>query len=161
MSDESRRILDLLAHGKISVDEADQLLRALGQAPPDSAAAEPGERKNRWQGIFGVGALRLPSGDAPGVRYLKIEVNKPGVDGARERRVKIKVPIALVRGGMRLGAIVGACADDDVRRGLRERGIDLDLSAIDEGAIADLLKNLGELTVDVDKGSSQVRITCE
>ena len=75
--------------------------------------------------------------------------------------MNIKVPIALVRGGMRLGAIVGGCADEEVRRRLRERGIDLDLSAIDEAAIGDLLKNLGELTVNVDKGSSQVRITCE
>jgi hypothetical protein len=160
MSDESRRILDLLAQGKISVDEADQLLRALGQAPPEPAAADPGERTRPFHGLFGIGAVRVGSGDAAGVRYLKIEVNKAGADGGRARRVNIKVPIALVRGGMRLGAIVG-CGDDEVRRRLRERGIDLDLSAIDDAAIADLLKNLGELTVDVDKGSSQVRITCE
>jgi len=162
MSDETRRILDLLAQGKITVDDADQLLRAVGQTPPDPSAREKeaGERKQGWKGILGVGAVRLPPGEASGVRYLKIEVNKTGAEG-REKRVNLKVPIALVRGGMRLGAIVGGCAGEDVVRRLRERGIDLDLSAIDDAAIGNLLRNLGELTVDVDKGTSQVRITCE
>src|SRR5262245_36040606 len=128
MSDESRRILDLLAQGKISVDEADQLLRAMGQAPPEPEAPEQAGGKRRWRGILGLGAVRVPPTEAPGVRYLKIEVNKPGAAGGPEKRVNINVPIALVRGGMRLGAIVGGCASEDVLQRLRERGIGLDLS---------------------------------
>jgi hypothetical protein len=37
MSDETRRILELLAQGKVTVDEADQLLRAIGQQPSSDA----------------------------------------------------------------------------------------------------------------------------
>jgi hypothetical protein len=41
MTDESRRILDLLAQGKLTVDEADQLLRAVSASTTanDSATA--------------------------------------------------------------------------------------------------------------------------
>ena len=34
MSDETRRVLDLLAQGKITVDETDRLFRALTNQPP-------------------------------------------------------------------------------------------------------------------------------
>jgi hypothetical protein len=162
MTDDTRRILDLLAQGKITVDEADQLLRAI-DAPPAEAEDSPnsGERKRRWRGVFGLGAVRVSPTESPGPRYLKIEVQRPATEHREERVVNIRVPIALVRGGMRLGAIVGGYADDEITRRLRERGIDLDLSKIDQTQIDDLMKNLGELTVNVDKGRSQVRITCE
>jgi hypothetical protein len=163
MSDDTRRILDLLAQGKITVDEADQLLRAIDAPPPEPepSADSSGERKRKWRGIFGLGAVQASPTDAPGLRYLKIEVHKPATESRREKHVNIRVPIALVRSGMRLGAIVGGYADDDIKRMLHERGIDLDLSKIDQAQIDDLMKNLGELKVNIDKGRSQVRITCE
>ncbi len=41
MSDETRRVLDLLAQGKITVDEADQLPSAIGRTPaPESPRAD-------------------------------------------------------------------------------------------------------------------------
>jgi len=163
MSDDTRRILDLLAQGKITVDDADKLLRAIDAPPqePEGSAEAGSERKRKWRGIFGLGAVPASPSDAPGLRYLKIEVHKPASEQRKERVVNIRVPIALVRSGMRLGAIVGGYADDEITRRLRERGIDLDLSKIDQSQIDDLMKNLGELTVNVDKGRSQVRITCE
>ena len=38
MSDERRRVLDLLAQGKITVDEADELLKTLGANATREAA---------------------------------------------------------------------------------------------------------------------------
>ena len=38
MNDDTRRVLDLLAQGKITVDEADQLLRAMAAPAPEAAA---------------------------------------------------------------------------------------------------------------------------
>ena len=178
MSDEQRRVLDLLAQGKITVEGADQLLRALG-APPREAESAPSaplggaedtrrddsgptlHDKRSWRGMLGFGAVKVPPTERSGARYLKIEVHKPAAEGREEKNVNIRVPIALVRGGMRLGTIIGFYADDKVQQRLRERGIDLDLSKIDKTDIDDLLKNMGELTVNVDNGKSQVRITCE
>jgi hypothetical protein len=41
---ETRRILELLAQGKVTVDEADQLLRAIGQQPSSDAKTHTSER---------------------------------------------------------------------------------------------------------------------
>ena len=81
MSDESRRILDLLAQGKITVHEAHQLLHAIGRRrgnrpPPRRAGAQAAVA-----GDLRRGRRPRPAGEAPGVRYLKIEVNKAGAEG--------------------------------------------------------------------------------
>ena len=43
MSDETRRVLDLLAQGKITVDEADRLIKAVSEDRPAETATELGE----------------------------------------------------------------------------------------------------------------------
>ena len=111
------------------------------------------------------GPAAAPEGAAP--RYVRIEVHKtarrqaagPGMPA--DRQVNIRVPIAFVRSGLRLGAIIPGFAGDEITRRLRERGIDVDLTKLDQAQLEDMLKNLGELTVDVDQGRAQVRITCE
>lgn len=61
---------------------------------------------------------------------------------------------------MRLGAMIPGCGEAITER-LREKGIDIDLARLDQVQLEDLLKDMGELTVDVDKGKAQVLITCE
>ena len=141
MGDETRRVLDLLASGKITVDEADQLLRALGRTPaPDETPA---------------------SGTEPASpRYFRINVRKTGRESGRGKDVNIRVPIAILRSGLRLGTIIPGLGDRMTAR-LRERGIELDLAKIDSNTIESLLKDLGQLNIDVNEGEEQVRITCE
>ena len=163
MSEDTRRILDLLAQGKITVDEADRLLRAIGSPGPEGTVESDGaDRKPRgWRGRLGIGAVRVSHTDTPGARYFRIEVHKPAAAGRAEKDVNIRVPVALVRGGMRLGAIIPGYVGDDIKSRLHERGFDVDLSKLDEAALDELVKNFGEMTVDVDKGKAHVRITCE
>src|SRR5712691_9659900 len=124
MSDDTRRILDLLAQGKITVDDADQLLRAFGTPQPEQGSSRESHAHDDWtqwspggwRGFLGrIGAVPVPgtSADRSGPRYLKIEVHKPAAEGRREKHVNIRVPVALVRGGMRLGAIIPGYAGDD------------------------------------------------
>jgi len=144
MSDETRRVLELLAQGKITVDEADQLLRALrSPAAPDSATPSPNAPR-----------------DPAAFRHLRINVKKASADGRRDKDVNIRVPIAVVRGGLRLGAIIPGLGDRMTAR-LRERGLDMDLTAIDASTIESFLKDFGELNIDVNQGRETVRITCE
>jgi len=138
MSDDRRRILDLLAQGKITVDDAEQLLAAVGRAHADA-----------------------PPSSAASPRYLRIAIAKAASAWRPEKLVNIRVPIALVRGGMRLGAIIPALAGGDLSRRLRERGIDVDLTKLDQAQLDELIKNVGELNLDIDSGKAQVRITCE
>jgi len=140
-NDDVRRILDLLAQGKISVDDAQRLIAALGSRPDAAPAAD--------------GAAAAPP------RYLKIAVHKPATAHHGEKDVKIRVPMTIMRGGMRLGAIIPGFGGERLRARLREQGIDLDLSKLDPAAIEAMLKELGEMNIDIDSGKAQVRITCE
>lgn len=171
MSEETRRVLDLLAQGKITVDEADRLLAAIGPVSTGSAAT--------GAPAAGKGAA---TGEAPSPKYLRITVTKtrswpgddgeharrawmwPGYMGGRSREVTIRVPVALVRNGMRLGAMIPGLTGAGLQARLRERGVDVDLSKIDVDTIDQLVGEFGEMNIDVVSGrggKAQVRITCE
>jgi hypothetical protein len=171
MSDETRRVLDLLSQGKITVDEADRLLAAIGPAPNGSTAT----------GATAAGKATA-TGDAPSAKYLRITVTRtgswpgddgeharrawmwPGHVGGRSREVSIRVPVALVRNGMRLGAMIPGLTGGGLQTRLRERGVDVDLSKIDPNMIDQLVREFGEMNIDVVSergGKAQIRITCE
>jgi hypothetical protein len=140
-TDETRRVLELLSQGKITVDEADQLLRAIkdGGAPPRAADAAP----------------------RPAPRWFSITVDKPARDGRPAREVNIRIPIALARSGIKLGAMIPHLVEHKMNERLREQGIDADLSKIDFSQFETMLNDLGEMTIDVDHGKGQVRVRCE
>ncbi len=142
MSDDTRRVLDLLAQGKITVDEADRLLKAVAAAPTAEAASEPGP--------------------TPRPRWLRINIQKQSEDRHGEtKNVNVRVPISFVKGGMRLGALIAPFAGEKAIARLRERGYDLDLTRLDAEAIETWLKDVDDLNVHIDNGKEQVRITCE
>jgi len=145
-NDHRRRILDLLAQGKINVDDADQLLRALGASSlePETGTAEPGSKQV--------------------ARWIRVTVDKAARDGKPAKQVSIRVPMALVRGGVRLGTIFPGFArkdGDTVSQHLRDHGVDVDWSKLDLSQLDAVLQNLDETTIDVDKGRAQVRISYE
>jgi len=134
MSEETRKVLEMLSAGKVSVAEAEQLLQAV---------AFPG-------------ATADPNKVEP--RYFRILVNKPARDGRKAEAVNIRVPITVVRGGLRLGSLFpGMLAKKTVQLA---NGSELDLSKVTYTDLEAMIKDIGELTVDVD-GDAQVRIRCE
>ena len=152
MSDETRRILELLAQGKITVDEADQLLKAVGAA----TAQGP------------VGDAPAADAGAPPPRWIRINVRKPADENRKAKGVNIRVPVAVMKGGMRLGAIIASFAGEKAAQRMRDRGMDLDLAKI-SGDLSKMngpefdqfLKTLDDVNIEVDDGKAQVRITCE
>jgi hypothetical protein len=143
MSDDTRRVLDLLAQGKVTVDEADQLLRAMAAPAPDATPAG------------------LDDTERPQPRWVRIAVHKAARDGHKDKDVNIRVPIAIVKSGMRLGALIPGLAGDQVAAKMRERGLDVDFSKLDAVAIDAILKELGDTNIEIDSGRAHVRITCE
>jgi hypothetical protein len=143
MSDETRRILDLLAQGRITVDEADQLLRAIGSHPGSTATANAAGGTGR-----------------PRPRYLKIAVRKPGDDRTAGKDVTIRVPLGVVRSGMRLGAIIPAFAGEQATARMREHGLDIDFSKLDSATIESMLSDF-EMDIESRSGKKTVRISCE
>jgi len=150
-TDETRRVLDMLQEGKITVDEADRLLKALSaDRPPDTAAADAAaDGRDR-------------------VRWIRINIQKPANDGHKAKNVNIRVPIAVVKGGMRLGAIIGTFAGDKAARRMKAQGLDIDLAKISSDLsqmngpeFDEFLRSLNETNIEIDDGRSQVRITAE
>ena len=132
MSEEKRKVLEMLSSGKISVQEAEQLLQAVEAPSQMETKTEP--------------------------RYFRILVNKPARDGKKAENVNIRVPITVVRGGLRLSALFpGMLGKKKIQL---DNGTELDLSKIHYADLEAMIKDIGELSVDVD-GDAQVRIRCE
>jgi len=133
MNEETRKVLEMLSAGKITVQEAEQLMQAV------SAPGQNGEDKKE-------------------PRYFRILVNKPARDGKKAESVNIRVPMTVVRGGLRLGSLFpGMMAKKKFQLA---NGNEVDLSKVTYTDLEAMIKDIGELTVDVD-GDQQVRIRCE
>lgn len=133
MNEEKKRILEMLANGKINVDEATQLLDA-------------------------VSGLQTGNDGLPSVKpkFLRVMVN----DG--EDNVNIRVPLQIIRAGMKLSALLPREAGEKLNASLAEKGIDLDLGSIKPEMIEELIDGIGQLSIDVNEGSGEtVRIFCE
>jgi len=136
MTTERRQVLDMLAGGKISAEEAERLLEKLGD-PSGGDRTDPVER----------------AGETAGARpkFLRVLVTSTQGD-----EVNIRVPLALVRTGIKLSTMLPSHANER----LAEKGIDLSqLSGLEGDELVDALR---ELTVDVDSAEGdKVRIFCE
>jgi len=134
MSEERRQVLEMLSQGKVTVEEAEQLLEAV-------AAPDPADE---------------PKAQA---RYFRILVNKPAREGKKAENVNIRVPMTVVRGGLRLGALFPGMLGK--KRIQLENGTEIDLSKVHYTDLEAMIKDIGELTVDVDGDDAHVRIRCE
>lgn len=142
MSDERRQILDMLAEKKITVDEAERLLEALGDT------GESGKRESDQSSIM----------IKANPKFLKIRVTPKNKQGDH---VNIKVPLALIKAGVKIGSIIPSEAKAKISSALGEKGLDFDLNKMDANALDDMLKALTEMSIDVDDEDESVKIFCE
>jgi len=134
MNAHRREILDMLADKKITADEAERLLAALDRerpAPDDT------------------GATRRP-------KYLRV-----AVENDEAKKVNVRVPMQLLRAGVRLASLIPPQARARVNEAMHERGVTLDLAQINPENLEDLIDQLGDMTVDVDDDNVRVRVFCE
>jgi hypothetical protein len=136
MNEERKKILEMLQQGKISVDEAEKLLAAL------SSPEEIG-----------------PGTERPSCKYLRVEV-EPGPMSEKQDRVNIRVPMRLIRAGLKWAAFIPKHAHSSINQALHEKGIEMDVNKITTQDIEELVTQLNDLTVDVE-GKEKVRIYCE
>src|SRR5580700_3274606 len=138
MSEERKKVLEMLAAGKITADEAEKLLDKLAS---NSSSALPSPEKP---------AVSAAQGTAK-PKYLRIVVDQPGY-----KQVNVRVPLSFVRSGRGLLAIM----PKHVNERLAEYGINAgSFTTMD---INDLDHAMRELNIDVEKGNGEkVRIFCE
>jgi hypothetical protein len=86
-----------------------------------------------------------------------------GNDGDQQAdKVIVRVPISLLRAGVRLAALLPAAAIGPVNHALKQKGIDMDVSKVKAQDLDELVQQLSELTVDVQGGQGEkVRVFCE
>src|SRR3974390_2180031 len=157
MNEKRRQILEMLAAGKITADEAERLLAAL---EPDTTSAP---------GTTGASShSNCSKGASPGSRskYLRVLVEAPedmtGMKG--QTTVNVRVPMQLLRAGVRLAALIPQQAHDQLDQALSSHGVPLTLSQIKPENLEELIDHLEDLTVDVDGkdgNQTKVRVFCE
>jgi hypothetical protein len=147
MNEHRRQILQMLAEGKVSADEAERLI---------SAVEEPSAAKSSEVGANSAGK------DRP--KYLRVQVDSEdggGHDGPT--KVNVRVPMQLLRAGVRLASLIPKQAQDELDATLSRHGVPLTVSQIKPENLEELVDHLEDLSVDVDakEEKAKVRVFCE
>ncbi len=144
MNENRRQILEMLSAGKITADEAERLIAALEKEPSSAGST--------------------PAGSKLAPKYLRVVVDADETaHGDTLTKVNIRVPLQLLRAGVRLAGLIPQDAREHVNAALREKGIAFDVSQLKPENLEELIEQLNDLTVDVDhaKGQVRVKVFCE
>jgi hypothetical protein len=158
MNENRRQILEMLAAGKITADEAERLLSAI----------ESGSSKN--MGEFAGSAAGSNGSKEAAVKtrakFLRVLVqadeSMSGMKGGTT--VNVRVPLQLLRAGVRLASLIPAQAHNQLDEAFNRHGVPLTLSQIKPENLEELIDHLDDLTVDVEgnEGNAvKVRVFCE
>ena len=157
MNENRRQILEMLAAGKITADEAERLLAALDPEPVGAGATGSGAKSNG--GASATAARAVP-------KYLRVlvEADESMTGNKGLTTVNVRVPMQLLRAGVRLAALIPQQAHNQLDQALSSHGVPLTLSQIKPENLEELIDHLEDLTVDVDGkegNATKVRVFCE
>ena len=86
----------------------------------------------------------------------------PGAEGTHNvERVNVRVPMGLIRAGMKITSLIPSHAATHVNEALKSKGIDMDLRNLKTADLEQLVDVLSDLEVDVDNGKEKVRVYFE
>ena len=142
MTEERRQILEMLATGKINADEADRLIGALGGSSATATATTT---------ATAVQAKPLP-------KFVRIMVDTKDGRHAKPVHVNVRVPVALLRAGVRFGSLIPIQAQEKMNAEFRKNGLDFDIRQIKPENINELIDQLKDLSIDVDQEDDDTKI---
>jgi len=146
MSENQKKILEMLANKKISIDEAYRLLNAL-----KTEAGAPGS------------STEAGTTGKPKPKYLRVSI-QPGSGHEHDddvERVNVRVPVSLIRSGMKLSSLLPPEARDKVTGALHEKGIDFDMRNLKPDDLEAIIEALNDLEVDVVSKKEVVKVFVE
>ena len=145
MTENQKKILEMVADKKITVDEAYRLL-SLIQPTAGSNIDGPKEKK-------------------PSPKYMRVVVDtEHSWEGGCDRgpaHINIRVPVALLRAGVKLATLIPPEAYNQVDEKLKNRGIMFDLRNMKPENVEELIQALKELEVDIQGSQEKVRVYTE
>jgi hypothetical protein len=146
MSDDRKRILGMLAEGKITADEAEMLLDSIDSPAEDATSATASSPSAEWP--TGPSATGTPK-----FLYVKVTGGKDTVD--------VKVPLAVLRTGLKLTSLIPPQAMDQINESMDEHGMSLDFNNLKPDDIEELITSLREMEINVNSADGEnVRVFC-
>ena len=147
MTENRKKILEMLAQNKISADEAYRLLNVIesgGSGQESTTKAETNAKEK--------------------AKYLRVTVlpDSEHEHSGNVDRVNVRVPMSLIRAGIKLTSLIPPEARDKVNGVLREKGIDFDMRNVKPEDLEELIEALSDLEVDiVSSKGEKVRVFVE
>ena len=158
MNENRRQILEMLAAGKLTADEAERLLAAIEPEMKPSG--------HEFSGGAGAGNSARTAELKTHAKYLRVQVeadeSMTGMKGPTT--VNVRVPMQLLRAGVRLAGLIPKQAHDQLDEAFSKHGVPITLSQIKPENLEELIDHLEDLTVDVegkDGNSTRVKVFCE
>ena len=140
MNENRRQILEMVSTGKINADEGERLMAALENEIPAAAHGAPVKSK---------------------AKYIRVTVDAGNHGGKTPTKVNIRVPVQLLRSGVRLAGLIPAQARVHVENAMNKEGFAFDLSQIRPENLEEIVDQLQDLTIDVDDDDTKVRVFTE
>ncbi|MDE2736802.1 MAG: hypothetical protein OXI72_20580 [Gemmatimonadota bacterium] len=140
MNENSRRVLEMLSEGKVSVDEAERLLSLVDEEPETTTAVQPPAPPQ-------AGSAR---------RYLRVTV-----DSNDDEHIDVRVPLALIKAGVKLHTLLPAQATTGINTALQDNGINVDIDNLRTEDLEPFIDALSEIEVNIQDGDEKVRVYCE
>lgn len=150
MSGERAKILKMVAEGKISVDEAEQLLDAIAGA--GGGRKETGKSDEKDAGESKEKIIRK------GLKFFKVQVTPKNERG---KAVNISIPLALLKAGVKMSSLLPDDAREKINGKLKDKGINFDLKKDSFEDIKPIIEALAESSIDIDEDDEKVQIYCE
>ena len=159
MNEHRRQILEMLAAGKITAEQADKLLAAI---EPERTSTTV----NEYSGTIGGAAGTPVATVKTRAKYLRVlvEADESMTGNKGMTTVNVRVPMQLLRAGVRLAALIPQQAHGQFDEALSRHGVPLTLSQIKPENLEELIDHLEDLTVDVngaEGNNTKVRVFCE
>jgi hypothetical protein len=141
MDTDRRSILQMLADGKVTPDEAERLLAAMDR--PGAPAWTPSA-----------------AGHNGAPKYLRVVVDADDA-ASGPTKVNVRVPMALLRAGVRLTSVIPPQAREHINAEMAKNGVPFDIGQLRPENLEEMLDQLNDLQVDVDQERTKVRVFCE
>jgi len=154
MSEQRKKILEMLAAGTINAEEAERLLVAI-----ENNASQTKEDFLNLKDLKDLKNLKdLKKIKSP--KFLHVKVEKEAGINCKHENVDIKIPIMLLKAGMKLGSMIPEGSKSQLNSHLSDKGIHLDLNNIDSKDLDVIMVALSESSIDIDTDKEKVRIFC-
>ena len=152
MGKNQRKILQMLAEGKISIDEAQRLLELVGSAD--------GEEKGSTDVNMSVKSL-------PRFLHVIVEPRPDAPDNSEchkfhgHSKVNIRVPLSLIRAGIKFATLMPSETADQVDKAFKDRGFSFNVKKLKEEDLQELITALHDSEINVDNDRELIRIYSE